>query len=438
MANIDMDRLSIEDRLKRLENSIDERLIKHTSEAMNASVTLCKASEDRTLQKIEALRREFQLQGGNTPNGGSSLDLEALRASLMSELQQTVGQEFGNLRLELAARGVPVMAGLPAGAAELVGEANASPGQSRKTGMAGLVDVITDCVVEKVKEDQCIRNVSEQHEQLKEAIKDVKAMAATSNSNTPGQAPGDVRSPDFDSLHSMMKEMMKISYSLAKELGTEKEQRSRDFMDAAKRLEVMEHAITSGETPNISQANSRTSSVSGRIVPVVNLSQRSLSQGMRPLPKKSGSTSQAGQGGAENPFTLERVMGGLQKLVLQQDSKPTMPPSPNAASVRPTVPSGVVSPRTGQTQPLRSASASATTASPQLTFRSQGQRDSSVTSQGSNDDGQDWSTEVRALRSRLENIFQLGNNGVQDALGSSLGAGSTVGSLPTVQETTPA
>jgi len=60
----------------------------------------------------------------------------------------------------------------------------------------------------------------------------------------------------------------------------------------------------------------------------------------------------------------------------------------------------------------------------------------SPTSQGSSEDTSNWSAEVRALRNRLETIFQISGQ-PQEQAPSTAGTSSlngTVGSLPTVQE----
>lgn len=47
---------SLDERLKRLENSVEAKLVKSTSEAMNACVVLCKGVEDRLIQTMESSR----------------------------------------------------------------------------------------------------------------------------------------------------------------------------------------------------------------------------------------------------------------------------------------------------------------------------------------------------------------------------------------------
>jgi len=334
-------------------------------------------------------------------------EIEALRSDLLEELHQTIGQEVSTLRFELAARGVPVTAGLPS-TSEI--EAIAPPGsegQPRKTGIAGLVGVISDCVIERVKEDQCIRNVSEQHDQLKEAIKELRALPASS---LPGGGDGGApRQAELDNLHGMVKEMVKISYSLAKEIGTEREQRSRDFTEAQDRLEVMEQATAGASS---AAQGDRSLSASARQSTFV----RPTSQN-RPVAKRlPQGTSKMGV--VDNGGSLERVMGGLQRLANQESLARPAPIS--------------VSPRTSSTGRIQQSTV------PDRQQQSPGAarlREHSQGSQGStNDDSSSWSTEVRALRSRLENIFQIGGN--QDPLASTGGSSmsGTVGSLPTVQE----
>jgi len=103
--------------------------------------------------------------------------------------------------------------------------------------------VISDCVIEKVKEDQCIRNVSEQHEELKSAIKELRSMPFEKMSSK-SSGGNNSKNADFDTLHSQVQEMIKVCYSLALELSSEREQRNHQFSDAAIRLKTMEEAMT--------------------------------------------------------------------------------------------------------------------------------------------------------------------------------------------------
>jgi hypothetical protein len=223
--------------------------------------------------------------------------------------------------------------------------------------------VISEFVVEKVKDDHSIRSASEHHEKIKEDIKELREM--------PVPKPQEGMHAELDSLRNMVKESLNISYALAKELSSDREPRGTDFTAATQRLKVMEQEISNSSRPR--SATRAPQAVVGK-----NVREPSI----------------------DSNSSLDRVMGGLQRIVGVQSTDEARVRSNSKSSMSP------------RTTPNQSRSASA-----------------------NGDDSNDFGSEVKALRSRLENIFHIQDGSESELTGTqSTVLSGTVGSLPTVQE----
>lgn len=289
------------------------------------------------------------------------------------------------MRFELAAHGVPVTAGLPS-ASDLEALTplcfQGKSDQPRKTGIAGLVGVISDCVIEKMKEDHCIKSVAEQLDQLKEVIQELRNMPSGPSSNNTFE-----RKNELENLHGLVKEMVKVSYSLAQEMSSERQQRERDFCEAQERLAAVEQRLPQGG-----------SAQGDRSLPASNRQRAAVAKCLPPGGSEVGTI---GNGGS-----LERVVGGLQRLANQEDLQ-----------------------RLSQIDLTRLEDLHRSLGTPPPLARLR------ESSQGSQDENSSWSTEVRALRSRMETILRIGAS-QPDPLANS-GSTALSGpafSLPTVQE----
>lgn len=336
-----LDLKSIEERITKLETSVEGRLLKVSSDSMSGSVILCKSVEDRLTQKIEALRKEMK-EEMTQADFGLPQDVALLRNGLLNDMQQSISREFANIRLELQGS---IVAQEESCADETRSIASSKP----STFVAGFVDMISGNVLGKVREDEIFRRASDQYEQLKDVIQDLRTLP--SKAGIAALSDGQSSHTGTDSLHTLINNVLQISQSLANELDAERHQRSSNFAETLRRLEVIERKMS---TDPEAAENSPLSSG-----PVTSSIRKQL-----PL------VAPIHQDEADN--FLVRVMRSLEPHIIDDSQRCLAPhgPTPQPVSVH---------------------------------------GSSKCSSRGTEETG--FSTEVRSLRSRLENILLIGDTG---------------------------
>merc|ERR1719272_556604 len=128
--------------------------------------------------------------------------VEALREDLQKEIGDAVGSQVGSYMLKFAPQGMVVPVELPAPGQEIrdTPALSSSNGAVRKADMDGMVCMIMDRVVERVKEDECLCKVTAQYEQVKLALDELLLKIGSFDASAPQP-----NSPDSVELFNMMK-----------------------------------------------------------------------------------------------------------------------------------------------------------------------------------------------------------------------------------------
>jgi len=231
----------IENRVAMMEKMLDERFATTASEVAQTTMSLCTAMEDRCSQMVEALREDLQ-----------------------REMSDTVGEKVGHFMLMFAPKGtslnVPVA--MPAESPPPVVQSRNACGSDAQVGMVveeddsaallpvtspsisgelkrnaevdSMVCMVMDRVVERVKEDECLRKVTDQYEQVKLALDELLGKIGTFE----GCAPAPASSSGSIELFNMMK-------ATALDVRRLRQQRNRDYSEAAARFEGIERVVGS-------------------------------------------------------------------------------------------------------------------------------------------------------------------------------------------------
>lgn len=198
----------LEQRVARIETMMDERFDTVAAEVAQTTVSLCSDMEQRCARMVESLREDLQ-----------------------KELEDVVGEKVAHFMLKFAPQGMMVPVALPEMQPKAQEPDGSILGLQKSSEVDGMVCMIMDRVVERVKEDECLRKVTAQYEQVKLALDELLSKICTFDAGGP-QAGG----PGSAELLNMVK-------STALDVRRMRQQRNRDYSETVTRFEGLEKHV---------------------------------------------------------------------------------------------------------------------------------------------------------------------------------------------------